>query len=141
MLGRRVELLNFVANQPEVRRVLAPGHQSIDLTHLLDDPKSCIYGDEHGLVLFVYIGDGEYEGHYLLTDTLNRKDAFAMMRRAITDLFTKQGASAITGVTPRGNLGARAVNRALGFAPVGTATDAARRPCIKYRLEKKVCPR
>lgn len=137
MQEQRVQLLNFVANQPEVRHVLAPGHQSIDLTHLLDDPNSCIYGDEHGLVLFVYVGGGVYEGHYLLTDTADRRKCFFMMRRAITDLFTNRGASAITGVTPRGNLGARAINRALGFAPVGFATDVAKRPCIRYRLEKK----
>lgn len=136
MFEQQVRLLNFVANQPEVRRVIAPGHQSIDMTHFLDDPKNCIFGDEHGLVLFVYIGDGVYEGHYLLTDTADRRKCFAMIRRAITQLFTKQGASAITGATPRGNLGARAFNRALGFAPVGTTTDVAKRPCIKYRLEK-----
>lgn len=136
MLGTRESLLNFVANQPEVRCQLAPGHQSVDLTSFLADPKACIFGDEHGLVLFIYIGDGLYEGHYLLTDTADRRQSITMIREAITTLFTTHGASAITGTTPRGNLGARAFNRALGFAPVGTTTDVAKRPCIKYRLEK-----
>jgi RimJ/RimL family protein N-acetyltransferase len=136
MLAERVRLLNFVANQPEVRRELAPGHHSIDLEYLLDDPKSCMFGNEHGLVLFIHIGDGLFEGHYLLTDTADRRASVAMIRRAITALFTKGGASAITGVTPCANLGARAMNRALGFVPVGTATDAAKRSCIRYRLEK-----
>lgn len=135
-MPRNAALLNFVANQPEVRSQLAPGHQAIDLAHYLDDPHACIFGDEHGLVLFAHIGDGVYEGHYLLTDTADRRECFRMIRRAITELFTKRGASVITGTTPRGNLGARAFNRALGFAPVGTATDVAERPCIKYRLEK-----
>lgn len=136
MIEQQIQLLNFVANQPEVRRGIAPGLDSIDLSSWFDDKQSCIYGNEHGLAIFKHIGDGLYEGHYLFTDALDRRDGVRLLRRAFTDLFTNRGASAINGATPRHFHGARAMNRALGLVPVGTCVDHARRECIEYRLER-----
>jgi hypothetical protein len=136
MLHSRSELLNYVANQPEVICGIAPGYTGVDLSSLSAKPNTLIFGDEHGVLMFNYLGDGIYEGHYLFTDTLARRDAMKLARRAIKELFTTHCASAINGVTPRANLGARAFNRALGLVPVGEATDTAGRSCIKYRLER-----
>ncbi len=137
MISRtQLELLNSVVNEPEVLSAVAPGRQCVDLSMFFDKPGNLIFGNEHGLLAFAYLGDGIYEGHYLFTNTMNRRLAMLLARRALRVLFTRYGASAIVGVTPRGNLGARVVNRALGLQPVGSATDTAGRPCIKYRLEK-----
>lgn len=136
MLHNRTELLNYVANQPEVIRGLAPGYQEVNLSALSEKPNTLIFGDEHGVLMFNYLGDGIYEGHYMFTDTLARRDAMRLARRAIRELFTTHCASSINGATPRANLGARAFNRALGLVPVGETTDTMGRPCIKYRLER-----
>lgn len=137
MLEEKIKLLNYVVNQPEVLRGVAPGMLSVDMSGFFNSPDALIFGDEHGVVIFSYVGDGIYEGHYLLTDTLSRKRAMARFRGAIRALFTDHNASVINGVTPRDNKAARFVNRALGFHPVGTATDTMGRPCIKYRLERE----
>lgn len=136
MTMTKADLLNFVVNQPEVLVQMAPNHKLVDMSSFFDRPKNLMFGNEHGVVIFAYLGDGLYEGHYLLTDTITPKEAMRLCRRALREVFTTHGASAINGATPRGNLGARAFNRALGFAPVGSTFDTAGRPCIKYRLER-----
>lgn len=133
----KTRLLNFVANQPEVLPGIAPGRDCIDLSHFLDKPGTILVGDEHGLILLVRDLCGQYEGHYLITDTADRRKMVKLARLAIAEAFTKHGASSIKGVTPRGNLGARALNRALGFTPTGLTTDTARRDCIRYILERE----
>jgi hypothetical protein len=137
MIEQQVRLLNFVANQPEVLKQIAPGCKAVDLARYLDAPGTLLYGNEDGVLLFVRDIERRYEGHYMFTDTARRRDIVALCRRAITDVFTKHGASAIKGVTPRGNLGARAMNRALGLLPCGITTDTAGRDCIRYILERK----
>lgn len=138
MSDTKESLLNFVVNQPEVLARVAPGYQDVDMSGFFKNPKSLMFGDEHGLVIFGYIGDGLYEGHYLLTNTADRRKAFSLMRKAIRAVFTEHHATAINGATPRDNLTARMVNRALGFHPVGETTDTMGRPCIRYRLERKL---
>lgn len=137
MSDTQIDLLNFVANQPEVLREVAPGYRWVDLSNFLENPKSLMFGNEHGLVIFAYLGDAIYEGHYLMTNTMPANVAMPMFRRALAELFTKHNASAINGATPRGNKTARAVNRALGFRPVGFTHDTMGRECIKYLLERK----
>jgi len=138
MTQTQAQLLNFVVNQPEVRAAVAPGMMSVDMSSFFDNPGNLMFGNEHGVVIFAYLGDGLYEGHYLLTDIIGRRDAFKLMRGSLREVFTKHGASAINGATPRDNRAARAVNRALGFHPVGTATGTMGRQCIKYRLEREL---
>lgn len=132
----RSGLLNFVANQPEVLAKVAPGHVSVDLSTYFNKDGNLMFGNEHGLVLLAYIGDAMYEGHYLITDSMTPREAIKLCRRAIREAFTRHGAWAINGATPRGNLGARAFNRALGFRPIGSTHDTMGRPRIKYRLER-----
>lgn len=134
--ANRLGLLNFVANQPDVLAKLAPGYSGVDLGKTLRNPGAVIFGDEDGVLLFAYLGDGVYEGHYLLTDSLTPRQKMARCRAALKELFTTHAAWAINGATPRGNLAARAVNRALGFRPVGSTHDTLGRSCIKYRLER-----
>lgn len=136
MRTEQINLLNSVVNQPEMLAKMAPLYEHVDMSHFFDNPKNLIFGDEHGVVIFGYLGDGAYEGHYMLTDTLSRKAKWKLMQRALREVFTTHGAWVINGTTPRDNLAARVVNRALGFHPVGTTTDTMGRACIKYKLER-----
>lgn len=132
----QLQVLNSVANEPEVRAQVAPGYLSVHMDNFAKEAKNCVYGNEHGVLLMQYHGDGRYEGHYLFTATASPREVMRTCRRAIADLFTNHGASVINGTTPRGNLPARLVNRALGLVPCGETTDTAGRACIKYKLER-----
>lgn len=138
MTATQIQLLNFVANQPEVRAAMAPGLMAVDMSGFFDRADNLMFGNEHGLVIFAHLGDGIYEGHYMWTDTLSARAGLRMTRSAIRAVFTKHGARAINGVTPRGNKAARAVNRALGFHPTGSTRDTMGRECIKYTLEREL---
>ena len=134
-----IALLNYVANQPEVLRHVAPGYANIDLTAFCTKPGNYIMGDEGGCVIFApsTANSTVYEMHYLLTNDIRGRDALYFTRFCLELMFTKQGATAITGLTPRDNRAARAMNRALGARPVGEQTDIFGRLCIKYVLERE----
>lgn len=129
-------LLNRVANQPEVLAGIAPGYLAIDLAAFFDGPGNVMAGDERGVVLFVFQGDGAYDMHYLFTSSMRGAAALRLIRSSISDLFTYYHAHAITGQTPRDNRAARAINRALGGRPFGVSVDSQGRDCINYVLER-----
>jgi hypothetical protein len=131
-----IELLNRIANSPEVLLEVAPGYLVVDMSTFFGNPRNVMLGDERGVVLFADQGAGRYEMHYLLTKALRGKSALYAIKEAIRALFTHHHASAITGATPRDNLAARAVNRALGGRPYGVCKDSLGRDCINYVLER-----
>jgi hypothetical protein len=130
------DLLNRIANQPEVRQNIAPGYEAIDLSLFFNSPANVMIGDERGVVLFAPIKPGLYEMHYLMTNSTRGPAALRAIKAAIRALFTYYPAYAITGSTPRDNFAARAVNRALGGRPIGVSTDTSGRCCIDYVLER-----
>lgn len=131
-----LELLNFVANQPEVLPNVAPGVDAVDLSKFFRNPNNRLFGDDRGVVIFGDHGSGIYEMHYLFTDALRGRKALLVSRDAIRIMFTLHGAQAICGAVPRSHMAARVMSRALGFRPVGTATDNSGRACITYLLER-----
>lgn len=131
-------LLNYVANHPDVLPNVAPGYAAIDLAGFFAEPRNVMFGDENGLILFVLLPDGEtFEMHWLLTRAIRGKAALGMARNAVMTMFTSYDCCAIVGATPRENLAARRMNRALGGLPVGVSQDSQGRPCINYKLERR----
>lgn len=134
----KAELLNYVANHPDVLPWLAPHLPYIDLSGFLLVPENVMFGDHRGLIIFLYQAKAHtYQLHWLLTDEIRGRAALLMARNAIATMFTKFDCCAITGSTPRDNLPARAMNRALGAVPVGVSTDSQGRACIDYSLERR----
>lgn len=136
-----IELLNHVANHPDVLPHCAPHLDRADMADFFDNPRNIAVGDEAGLVLFAHGGDVPdhgpiYELHYLLTAALRGPDAYAAIAHALTVVFTATEACAIYGVTPRSNRAARAMNRALGARPVGQLTTVGGVHLIKYVLDR-----
>lgn len=129
-------LINTVANHPEVLEGCAPGYASVDVSHFADNPRNKYFGDESGVILLAHVGYGVYEWHYLLTYDCRGKAALALARRALETMFTVHEASVIVGSTPRVNRAARLMNRALGAVPIGESEDSQGRPCIDYRLDR-----
>lgn len=133
-----VGLLNYVVNQPEVLKHVAPGRGRLDCAPL-DDPDAHLFGDAAGLVLFrpADVALGLYEMHYLFTEAKRGKAALDLIRESITTMFTCRGATAICGAVPRDHMASRVMSRALGARPYGPHTDNAGRSCILYVLERK----
>lgn len=133
---RAAALLHRVINRPEVLAGGAPGYTRVDLTGFGDVPGNIVFGNEWGLILFRFLGDGQYEMHYCLTNSLGGAGRVRLIREAVTHVFTENGAHAIVGATPRINRPARMVNRALGGRPYGVCVDSQGRDCIQYVLER-----
>lgn len=132
----KAELLNWVANRPEVLAGAAPGYEGLDLSAFFDDPRNMMFGDEKGVILFQWCAPGVYEIHYLFTALLRGAAALRVIRAALRVMFTYRDATAIVGATPRENRAARAINRALGARPTGVSVDSQGRDCITYALER-----
>lgn len=133
----RIELLNDIANRPEVLDGCAPGYAGLNLAEFFNEPNNIMLGDERGVLLFAYSDRTDsYEMHYLFTHELRGQAALKACRAAIKTVFTRTGAAAIFGATPRENRAARAMNRALGARPIGVSQDSQGRACINYILER-----
>lgn len=131
----QLSLLEALVNRPHVLASVAPGFDGLDMSAFFESPFNICLGDAHGMALFVHIGDGVYEGHYVLPDLpgiLRMRRARVYLRR----MFTTHRAKAIVGVVPVDNSPARTVTRALGFTPTGTSVSASGRSCVDYVLER-----
>ena len=137
MISDYKEMLNYVANHPDVMRHIAPGYASLDLGAFFNTPENVMFGDTRGLILFLYHAkDHTYQMHYLLTEAIRGRNALLMAKNAIATMFTNYDCCAITGSTPRENHAARMMNRALGGLPTGVSKDSQGRHCIDYKLER-----
>lgn len=130
-------LLNAIVNRPEILAQVAPGRASVDMSPFFTNPLNLLVGNEHGVVIFIHLGEGFYSCHMLLTETLRGRDALTALRMSFTALFTNRNCVAITGLIPRENRASRAIVRALGCRPIGSALDATGRASISYIMERE----
>ena len=54
------EIANAIANRPEVLPSVAAGFDAVDLTPFFANPSNVFCGNEKGMALFAYLGDGRY---------------------------------------------------------------------------------
>lgn len=105
------------------------------------DPLSWMYhGDNIALTdgenvsLFGRLSDGIYTGHYFFV--ARGKAAVKVSFEMLDYLFKETDIQIIRGLTPLHKLGARWMNRRLGFKGVG-AIDTPQGPCELFVLTKK----
>lgn len=129
-------LLHRIINRPEQVAALAPGFDGVTLPGFIENPNNVFLGDENGAAIFAMRFDepGVYEGHYLLVP--GRADNVERCRDFLRTMFTEHGAQAIWGFVSSENRAARALSRALGFAPRGYSTSPSGRSCVNYVLER-----
>ena len=132
----QLELLNRIANRPEILAQVAPGHLHLDMAPFFSNPANLMLGNEHGVVLFVSLGEGLFAVHILFTETLRGRNALTALRMAFTALFTLRDAVAIVGRIPTENRACCVMARALGGKPLGSSTDAHGRSCNSYIMER-----
>lgn len=132
----QVQMLNTIANQPEILPFVAPGYWRVDMADFFERPGNMMLGNDRGVVLFAPMGEGLYNCHFLFTSSMRGADALKAIKMAFSSLFTYRNCVAITGLIPRENRASRAMARALGCRPIGFATDDQGRPCISYMMER-----
>lgn len=133
---RTPDLLSHLANHPDIKGWVAPGHETVDVSDF-DKPGVELLGDRDGAVLFRPIAPGVYEMHYLFTGAVRGKAALDCIRKSVATMFTEHNATAICGAVPREHRASRVMSRALGARPIGLHTDSFGRACIVYAVERE----
>jgi RimJ/RimL family protein N-acetyltransferase len=107
--------LNRVVNHPEVHRwVCGRIIGKIDLSSVVADQRNILLMGEYGGVLFAQLQGGLYEAHTSVLPEGRGTWTLAMVRAALHWMFCRTDAVEIMTRVPRGNLGARALAKAIG---------------------------
>lgn len=133
-----LELLNHLANLPEVKPHIAPHNgpdEAVDMAPFFTVPQNIMMGNDKGAAIFVWFPQAcAYEAHYLFSYDMRGADILHVLAEAATFIFTQTPANAIFGLTPDDNRVAKVVNRAMGSAPIGPMLDRDGRSCTQYIL-------
>lgn len=131
-----LELLNGLANLPDILPNIAPGHEVVDLADFFQRPGNLMLGDARGVVCFINLGEAIYGVHWIFAPGHRGQYALRTIREAFSALFTYREAVAITGLIPRENRASCAMARALGCRRIGESKDFSGRPCFSYIMER-----
>lgn len=132
--------INKVINHPSVYPwVRGAFDGELDLTCVLEDTSNILLMGEHGGVLFMQHQHGFYEAHTQVLPEGRGAWTVEMVRAALHWMFTKTDAFEIVSRVPRGNLGARALVRAIHGEfeftnPVGWKKDGKTIPADIFSL-------
>lgn len=132
----KAELLNSLANHPDIRPYIGPGPEVLDLYEFFERPGNIMLGNTLGVVCFIAMGDGYYSVHFLFTKALRGRDALQAIRMAFTSLFTNYNCVAITGLIPHENRASRVMAYALGGRLIGECLDIHGRPSSSFIMER-----
>lgn len=107
--------MNSVVNHEEVRPWLGGDpSQPIDLTAHIADPRNYAFAGEHGGIFFQHIVPGVYEAHTQVLPAGRGAWTLEMVLSCLHEMFCGSDAIEILTRVPEGNIGARALVRALG---------------------------
>jgi hypothetical protein len=124
--------LNAIANHPAVYPwVRGPHEGPIDCTALLCEPGIYALMGEHGGVLFRRLQGGLYEAHSQYLPSGRGEWAVAASRQAMHWMFTHTDAAELITRCPDGNLGAKALARALARSVGGVLEFRSQRGWVK----------
>lgn len=109
------EFLNRVANHPEVRPWLGAG-DAIDFCKLFEaDSEAFALVNEHGGVILIHKGDGEYEFHTMFLPSGRGRAAVRAGAEILSLMFGRYSAMAMKTYVPHDNRAALGLVRLCGF--------------------------
>lgn len=109
-------LLNKVVNDPSVYDwVRGTFEGPMDLTPIVANHNNVLLMGEHGGILFMQHQQGLYEAHAQVVTAGRGKWATEMTQEALHWMFTRTDAVEIVTRVPRGNIGALALTKRMGF--------------------------
>jgi hypothetical protein len=132
--------LNAVVNDPSVYPwVRGTAEGPLDLGGIIADPRHVALMGAHGGCLFVHHQPGIFECHTQVLESGRGPWTLDMVRSALHWMFTRTDAVEIWTRCPKGNLGARALARAIGgqlefMTPRGWVMDGAIIPASIFSL-------
>lgn len=132
--------INEIVNHPEVLPWVRGATRSpLDLTEVVADERNVLLLGEHGGVLFAYQQPAIYEAHTQVLPEGRGWQTVEMVNAALTWMFCRTDAHEILTRCPEGNLGAKALVRAIKgefqfTAARGWANGAAFIPADVYAM-------
>lgn len=112
-------LVNAMVNHPDVRPTIESGEHRLDAYDIVRDPNNVVYVNEHGVVIFLGRGNGEYDLHGGFLTPYRGKVALQDVSGAIDRLFNEHRATTIRVSIPVVLSPARFFVRRLGFRSLG----------------------
>lgn len=110
----RADSLNEVVNEPSVYKWVHGSYKgALDLSSVVLNPYNYLLMGEYGGVLFTMHQPGLYEAHTQVLPAGRGQWTLDMVNAALNYMFTQTDAIEITTKVPKGNLGARALVRAI----------------------------
>lgn len=107
--------INRIVNDPSVYPWVCGRHEGeLDLTPVIADPNNVLLMGQHGGVLFIQLQPGLYEAHSQCLEEGRGKWMVSFVTAAIHWMMTRTECFELMTRCPRGNLGARALARAVG---------------------------
>lgn len=107
--------INRVVNDPSVYPWVCGRHEGeLDLTPVIADPNNVLLMGQHGGVLFIQLQHGLFEAHTQILPEGRGKWAVSFVTACVFWMMTRTECFELMTRVPRGNLGARALARAVG---------------------------
>ena len=107
--------LNVIVNDPSVYPWVHGNFEGpLDLNPLVEDQNNLLVLGEHGGVMFIQYLVGVYEAHTQILPAGRGRWAVECVRACLTYLFTRTNAVECLTRVPHGNIGAKALARAIG---------------------------
>ena len=134
MRHTRPQLVNALINHPDIRPTMERGEHRIDSTEVVENLNNVVFASEHGVIVFLYKGEGVYEGHIGLLAACRGKQGLKLAGEALDRLFGQYNARKVTSAIPNALPQAKMFVRRLGFTSEGVAED---KPVENFVMEAR----
>ena len=112
-------LVDLIINHPDVRPTVERGDHKLSSLELLTDHRNICYAGEGGCALFIWKGEGTYEGHVFLLPGSRGASGLAFGKCALEALFARENVRRVISDVPLELPAARMYVRRLGFYSKG----------------------
>lgn len=134
------EDLDYLLNHPKIYPSTGfPEGERLTSSGFFDNEDNVAYVCMYGGMIFNYLGDGVYSGHFLFIPGTRGTDILTAAKGMLQDMFTKHSASVIKGYPPRENRAVRVIGTALGYQKIKGKdfVDELGRNCETYEVKEK----
>lgn len=124
--------VDLIINHPDVRPTVQKGCDRLSSVDVLSDYRNICYGGEGGVAIFIWKGEGVYEGHVFLVPGCRGACGLAFGKAALRALFASGACCKVVAEVPWELPAARWYVRRLGFVSRGRDTE---QPVELFQME------
>jgi hypothetical protein len=111
----KADVLNAIANDPDVRPWIAPGREPLDLSFQVENRNNILLVGEHGCCMFLRMLPGVYEVHTQVRKEGRGEWTNALAAECVRQMFLRTDAYEIMTRVPKGHLGAKTAAVTVGM--------------------------